>query len=162
MTPQRPRNRATRGHIGVDTFNLTACNVTGKVMMNHRWLGMGAILGFLAVLAGTFAAHGLDQRLSPRMLNVFEVAVRYHMYHALAMILAALVDARSSSRWAARAGAFFLIGIGFFSGSLYLLAITQARWLGMVAPIGGTSFLAGWICLAVAAGKSRTLAASRD
>ena len=116
--------------------------------MNHRWIAIGALMGLLAVIAGTFAAHGLDQRLSPDMLKVFETGVRYHMYHALAILVAALIGGDASKRLPSIAAGCFLMGIVFFSGSLYLLAITGAKWLGMITPVGGVSFLAGWGVLA--------------
>lgn len=115
--------------------------------MHRPWLMLGSLMGLLAVVAGTFAAHGLDQRLSPQMLEVFETGVRYHMYHALAMLIAAVVYSQNTSRLPAVAAGFFLAGIVLFSGSLYLLAVTQARWLGMIAPVGGTAFLVGWVTL---------------
>jgi uncharacterized membrane protein YgdD (TMEM256/DUF423 family) len=114
--------------------------------MDRKWLGIAAINGALAVMAGAFAAHGLKARLSTDALSVFETGARYHMYHALAMALAALVPAR----WAAIA---FLAGILLFSGSLYLLALTGASVLGVVTPLGGLCFIAGWALLAWAAFK---------
>ena len=122
--------------------------------MNHHWLGVGAVMGFLAVIAGTFAAHGLDEHLSPRMLEVFETGVRYHMYHALVILVTAGVSERVTTRMATIAATFFLVGIIFFSGSLYLLAISETSWLGMIAPVGGVGFLAGWGTLVVAAGQA--------
>ncbi len=122
--------------------------------MDRCWLGVGAGAGFLAVIAGTFAAHGLDQRLTPEMLEVFETGVRYHMYHALAIVLSAVIRDKVTGGLPTVAAAAFLVGILFFSGSLYLLAVTEARWLGMVAPVGGVSFLVGWGVLVVAAVKS--------
>ena len=114
--------------------------------MDRKWLGIAAINGALAVMAGAFAAHGLKARLSADALSVFETGARYHMYHALAMALAALVPAR----WPAIA---FLAGILLFSGSLYLLALTGATLLGAVTPLGGLCFIAGWGLLAWGAFK---------
>ena len=108
------------------------------------WLAVAAVNGALAVAAGAFGAHGLEARLTPDMLAVFEAGARYHMYHALAMALAAIVGAG----WAA---GLFAGGIALFSGSLYLLALSGATWLGMITPLGGVLFLAGWICLAFSA-----------
>jgi uncharacterized membrane protein YgdD (TMEM256/DUF423 family) len=109
--------------------------------MNRNWLGIAAINGALAVVAGAFAAHGLKVRLSPDSLSVFETGARYHMYHALAMALAALVPSRP-------AAIAFLVGIVLFSGSLYLLALTGIPILGVVTPFGGLAFIAGWALLA--------------
>jgi uncharacterized membrane protein YgdD (TMEM256/DUF423 family) len=120
----------------------------------NLWLMIAAINGALAVAAGAFGAHGLQGRLDQHHMEIFETAARYHMYHALAMGLAALA-ARSgaASTPANAASGFFLAGIILFSGSLYLLAFTGARVLGFVTPFGGLAFLAGWIALAWAATK---------
>ena len=109
--------------------------------MNRNWLGIAAINGALAVMAGAFAAHGLKARLSVDSLAVFETGARYHMYHALAMAVAALVAARP-------AAIAFMGGIALFSGSLYLLALTGTPILGAITPIGGLCFIAGWVLLA--------------
>lgn len=110
-----------------------------------RYLAVGALLGGLAVALGAFAAHGLKARLSPEMLTIFEVGVRYQMYHALAVVAAAmggpiLWRLRSTS-WAC---AMWTLGVVIFSGSLYALAVTEVRWLGAITPIGGVAFLLGW------------------
>lgn len=115
--------------------------------MNKILVAAGAINGALAVAAGAFAAHGLRGRLEARALEVFETGARYHMYHALAMILAALV----ATGGARTAGWLFQAGIVVFSGSLYALALTDVKVLGAITPIGGVAFLAGWIWLAVSA-----------
>jgi uncharacterized membrane protein YgdD (TMEM256/DUF423 family) len=109
----------------------------------------GAINGAIAVAAGAFAAHGLRSRLEPRALEIFETGARYHMYHALAMLLcAALVVAAPGAR---TAGWLFQAGIVVFCGSLYALALTDVKVLGAITPIGGVLFLAGWIWLAISA-----------
>jgi uncharacterized membrane protein YgdD (TMEM256/DUF423 family) len=110
-------------------------------------LAAGAINAALAVAAGAFAAHGLRGRLDARALEVFETGARYHMYHALAMILAALI-ATSGAR---TAGWVFQGGIVLFSGSLYALALTDVKVLGAITPLGGLAFLVGWGWLAVSA-----------
>ena len=113
-----------------------------------------ALAGFLGVALGAFAAHGLKTTLAPEMLAVFETGVRYQMYHAFAMLAAALGFARWQARGFAFAGWLFAAGIVVFSGSLYLLALTGVRWLGAVTPIGGLCFLAGWALLAWAAASA--------
>lgn len=118
--------------------------------MKSPLLAAGAINAALAVAAGAFAAHGLRERLAPRALEIFETGARYHMYHALAMVLCALV-ATSGAR---TAGWMFQGGIAVFSGSLYALALTDVKVLGAITPLGGLAFLAGWICLAVSALRS--------
>ena len=115
--------------------------------MNKSLVAAGAINAALSVGAGAFGAHALRQRLEPRALEIFETGSRYHIYHALAMILCALI-ATSGSR---TSGWMFQAGIVIFSGSLYALAITDVKILGAITPIGGLLFLAGWIYLAVTA-----------
>ncbi|MBI4607368.1 MAG: DUF423 domain-containing protein, partial [Planctomycetes bacterium] len=95
-----------------------------------------------------FGAHGLRGRLEPEALQVFEVAVRYQMYHALALVLVGLLAGRSSGSLAP-CGWAFAAGIGLFSGSLYALALTGSRDWGRVAPFGGAAFLLGWGLLAL-------------
>jgi len=109
----------------------------------------GAINAGIAVAAGAFAAHGLKSRLAARSLEIFETGARYHMYHALAMVLAAVVAA--SVPGARTAGWLFQAGIVIFSGSLYALALTDIKVLGAITPIGGLAFLVGWAWLAVSA-----------
>ncbi len=115
------------------------------------WLALGAVAGALGVGLGAFGAHGLKARLSPELLAVFETGVRYHMYHALALLAVAWATTRWTSVWLAGAGGLFVAGIVIFSGSLYLLALTGARWWGAVTPIGGLAFILGWLCLALGA-----------
>ena len=118
--------------------------------MDRTFLLIGALAGFTAVALGAFGAHGLRARLGPDMLAVFETGVRYHMYHALALMLTAQMMGRTSGRLIVAAGWLFAAGIVLFSGSLYLLALTGITILGAVTPIGGLAFLAGWACLAFA------------
>ncbi len=120
--------------------------------MDRRFLLLGALSGFLAVAAGAFGAHALRAVLTPDLLAVFETGARYQMYHALALILVAVVSASAPQRrTVAAAGWCFVVGTLLFSGSLYLLALTGLRWWGAVTPVGGVAFLAGWACLGVAA-----------
>lgn len=114
-------------------------------------IAAGALLGLLAVVGGTFAAHVLNKHMDPKMIAVFETGVRYHMYDALACIASAWVYARWRNRLALIAGWLFVFGAVFFSGSLYLLVATGMKWLGAVAPIGGSAMLVGWITLMLAA-----------
>jgi uncharacterized membrane protein YgdD (TMEM256/DUF423 family) len=87
------------------------------------------------------------------MLQTFETGVRYHMYHALALFVVAFALTRwqQTAGWSTAAGWLFVVGLILFSGSLYLLAITGVRWLGAITPLGGVAFIAGWVCLVVAA-----------
>jgi uncharacterized membrane protein YgdD (TMEM256/DUF423 family) len=107
------------------------------------------VAGFVGVALGAFAAHGLKTRLAPDMLVAFDTAVRYQMYHVFAIVAAAWAWARWQRRAFAVAGWLFAAGIVIFSGSLYALALSGSRWLGVVTPFGGLAFLAGWLCLIV-------------
>jgi uncharacterized membrane protein YgdD (TMEM256/DUF423 family) len=119
--------------------------------VDRTFVLLGAIAAFLAVTLGAFGAHGLRGRLSPDMLAVFETGVRYHMYHALALILVGLLMGRWNGWLIHTAGWCFIAGILLFSGSLYALALSGVTILGAVTPLGGLAFLAGWACLAFAA-----------
>jgi len=119
--------------------------------VDKNFLLIGSVAAFLAVGIGAFGAHGLRTRLSADMLAVFETGVRYHMYHALALLATALVMGRMSGWLVVCAGWCFTAGIVLFSGSLYLLALTGITVLGAITPLGGLAFLIGWACLALAA-----------
>ena len=124
--------------------------------MSNKFLVIGASLAFLAVAVGAFGAHGLKAILSPKMLMVFETGVRYHMYHALGVIVAGWACGtwpHSFFRYAAWA---FVLGIVFFSGSLYVLSLTEVGWLGAITPLGGVLFLTGWLLLGIGFYKSST------
>lgn len=123
--------------------------------MHKRFLTWGALLAGLAVAFGAFGAHGLKKLVPPETVATFETGVRYQMYHALALLLVGLIAERLPSVWLKRAAWCFLIGILLFSGSLYLLTALKATdsvglgGLGIITPIGGVFFIAGWVCLAV-------------
>ena len=119
--------------------------------MDRTFFVVGAVSAFVGVAAGAFGAHGLKSRLSPEMLDVFEVGARYQMYHALALLAAAWAAARWPGSAATAAGWLFILGTVIFSGSLYALSLTGVRWLGAITPMGGLAFLLGWLCLAWAA-----------
>jgi len=116
--------------------------------MDRLFFSLGALAAFFGVALGAFAAHGLKNKLPPDMFNVFEVGVRYHMYHALGLLAVAAAAARWTGPWVTAAGWLFVFGIVIFSGSLYLLAMGGPRWLGAITPIGGLAFLIGWLLLA--------------
>jgi len=122
--------------------------------VERRFFALGAMLAMVGVAAGAFGAHALKSRLTPDMLAVFEVGVRYQLVHALALLAVAWAITRWPGRAALYAGALFIAGIVLFSGSLYLLALTGERSLGAITPFGGVAFLAGWACLAWAASRS--------
>ena len=119
--------------------------------MERVLFGLGAASAFISVAAGAFGAHGLRARLAPDLLAAFETGARYQMYHALGLMAAAFALSRWPGPWPVRAGWLFVAGTVLFSGSLYTLALTGIRWLGAITPFGGVAFLAGWICLLLAA-----------
>jgi uncharacterized membrane protein YgdD (TMEM256/DUF423 family) len=120
--------------------------------MDRTFMFIGALMGLVGVGLGAFGAHGLRGRLTPDMLAVFETGVRYHMYHALALLATAALMARNvDGRAMLVAGWSFTAGILLFSGSLYALAFTGVTVLGAITPIGGVAFLVGWAALLVAA-----------
>jgi uncharacterized membrane protein YgdD (TMEM256/DUF423 family) len=121
--------------------------------MDRLFFALGAASAFIAVAAGAFGAHALRGRLEPDLLTVFDTGARYQMYHALALMAAAWAVARWSGPLVVWAGWLFLVGTVLFSGSLYALALSGVRWLGAITPLGGLAFLAGWLCLAVAAAR---------
>lgn len=109
-----------------------------------------ALFGFLGVALGAFGAHALKDKLDPYLLDVFEVGVRYQMYHALALLAVAWAASRAPGLAVQVAGWGFVIGTLIFSGSLYILALSGIRWLGAITPIGGVALLVGWAALLVA------------
>ena len=119
--------------------------------MTTAWFVVGAIAAGLGVMLGAFGAHGLKSRVEPELLVVFETGVRYHMYHALALLAVGWAQTRWPSALITTSGWAFLAGIAIFSGSLYLMTLTGARWLGAITPIGGLAFILGWLALAVGA-----------
>lgn len=119
--------------------------------MERLFAILGAASAFVGVAAGAFGAHALKARLAPDLLSIFEVGVRYQLVHALALFAVAWACARWPGRLAAASGWAFVAGTVLFSGSLYLLALTGIRAFGVVTPVGGVLFLAGWLLLAAAA-----------
>ncbi|MGD2118144.1 MAG: DUF423 domain-containing protein [Chromatiales bacterium] len=107
---------------------------------------IAAIAGFFSVALGAFAAHGLKQTMPADLLTVFQTGVHYQAIHALALLYVSILP---KSRSISVAGWSFVIGMLLFSGSLYLLATTGMRTLGMITPFGGVSFLVGWLALAL-------------
>jgi uncharacterized membrane protein YgdD (TMEM256/DUF423 family) len=124
-----------------------------------RWvLVAGAGFAMLAVMIGAFAAHGLKPVLDTYSLGLFETASRYQMYHAIGLLIVAVISTipQFSPRWLKFAAFAFILGIVLFSGSLYLLALSGIKWLGAITPLGGVAFLFGWLALIVAALKHTT------
>jgi uncharacterized membrane protein YgdD (TMEM256/DUF423 family) len=123
--------------------------------MERLFLTLGALSGLISVAAGAFAAHALRTRLPTESLLIFETAARYQMYHALGLMAVAWAASRWPGTLPRMAGWLFVIGTVLFSGSLYALALTGTQWLGAITPLGGAAFLAGWLCLALAAKAGR-------
>lgn len=119
--------------------------------MLRVFLLLAALAGFSGVALGAFAAHGLKGQLSAEYLAVFQTGVHYQLVHALALFGVALLAERLPGRLLKPAGTLFAVGILLFSGSLYALTLSGLGKLGMITPLGGVCFLAGWLCLALAA-----------
>ena len=123
----------------------------GKSMTARVILTLGAVAAFLGVALGAFGAHALRARLTEQLLNTWETAVQYHLVHALGLLVVGLTLLHSGSspllRWSA---GLMLAGMVLFSGSLYLLCLTGARWLGAVTPFGGSALLIAWVLFGVA------------
>lgn len=123
--------------------------------MSRVWLLIAAFAGFTGVALGAFAAHGLKSRLSAEYLAVFQTGTHYQLIHALALFGVGLLALHRPGRLANLAGGFFALGMLLFSGSLYLLTLTATPGLGIITPFGGVAFLAGWLCVALAAWRLR-------
>jgi uncharacterized membrane protein YgdD (TMEM256/DUF423 family) len=131
--------------------------------MHKKFLVIGSLLGALSVVLGAFAAHQLKAIVSADVLQIFETAVRYQMYHALALLIAGILLQQFPAKQLKWAGNFFIAGIILFSGSLYLLCFIKhqqidANWVGAITPLGGLCFIAGWILLAVGIARNSTAA----
>ena len=124
--------------------------------MKSLFLFLGAISALVGVGMGAFGAHGLKAVLSPEMLAVYQTGVTYQMWHALGLIgIAIFRQQEPESRLLGWAGSLMFIGIILFSGSLYLLALLNLKWLGMITPVGGFGFITAWALLAVFAAKKQ-------
>ncbi len=116
--------------------------------MDRLFFVLGSLSALVAVALGAFAAHGLKGHLSSDLLDAFEVGVRYQMFHALALLAVAWAWSRWPRPEITASGWLFLIGFMLFSGSLYLMALTGVRWIGIITPIGGLALIVGWLSLA--------------
>lgn len=126
--------------------------------MQKKYFVIGAVLMALAVGLGAFGAHILSSMLSPKALETFKTGVHYHMIHAIGILVTTLVATQwgtdTKLLWANR---LFLFGIILFSGSLYGLSLTGAKWFGPITPLGGVSFIAGWLTFVVAVFKNKKI-----
>ncbi len=119
-------------------------------MKNQKILIAGAVFMALAVILGAFGAHALKKVLTPEMLTIYHTGVEYQFYHALGLLIIGLTGFHIQSKYLSWAGLLLTIGIVIFSGSLYVLTLSGIKALGAITPLGGVSFIAGWICLVVA------------
>ncbi|MBC7826659.1 MAG: DUF423 domain-containing protein [Chitinophagaceae bacterium] len=134
--------------------------------MHKGFLITGSIVGALSVILGAFGAHALKKIVPPESINTFETGVRYQFYHTFALLAVAILFEKFPGKWLASAGWLFIFGIILFSGSLYILTALKAsgtvglKGVGMITPIGGLLFVAGWLCLMagiVSSAVSKTL-----
>ncbi|MGQ7868088.1 DUF423 domain-containing protein [Sunxiuqinia sp. sy24] len=121
--------------------------------MSKTILLTGTSFLVVAVILGAFGAHGLKDKLDQHMMQIYKTGIEYHFYHALGLLLLGVLAMQMPSSLINWSAIFITAGILIFSGSLYVLAITGIRWLGAITPIGGLSFIAGWILLLVAIWK---------
>ena len=122
-------------------------------MRARTFIVVGAILGAIGVAAGAFGAHAGANSVTPERLKAFETAARYHQIHAIAILAVGLIGAAWPSSRFKLAGYLFLAGIILFSGSLYVLVLTDTGWLGAVTPVGGLALISGWLILAWGVGS---------
>ena len=120
--------------------------------MDRTFFVLASLFGGLSVALGAFGAHALEDRLTEALMGTYQTAVQYQFYHALALVAVAF----AISRWPGGklpeiAGWLFVAGILLFSGSLYLLVMTNTSWLGAITPLGGVAFIVGWLLLALTA-----------
>jgi uncharacterized membrane protein YgdD (TMEM256/DUF423 family) len=129
--------------------------------MHKNYLGIAALLGAVTVAIGAFGAHGLQRITSdPVILHSYQTAVQYQMVHVLALLAVGILFERFSAKWLSWAASFFLAGIFFFSGSIYIITYLKingmsTRWIGPVTPVGGLLFIAGWLFLLIAVQRKK-------
>jgi len=129
--------------------------------MHKSYLVTAALLGAFTVALGAFGSHGLKEKVSGDVLNIFETAVKYQFYHVFALLAVGILFQSFNNTWMLWSGKLFIAGIVLFCGSLYALTYFKAignssmNWLGAITPLGGLSFIAGWVLLAVGVWSSR-------
>jgi uncharacterized membrane protein YgdD (TMEM256/DUF423 family) len=114
---------------------------------------LGALNGFIAVALGAFGAHGLEGKIPDKYLETWQTAVQYQMFHAVGLLVIGILAGKISSPLINWSGWLMLIGIILFSGSLFVLSVTQIKVLGAITPLGGVSFLVAWVLMIIAAYK---------
>ena len=117
--------------------------------MQRLFLSFAALSGFLSVCLGAFAAHGLRHHITPESLAIWQTGVQYQMYHALALLVVGVLYQTQTSKALKLSGLAFILGSFLFSGSLYALALSSPKALGVITPLGGLSFLVGWAALVI-------------
>jgi uncharacterized membrane protein YgdD (TMEM256/DUF423 family) len=123
--------------------------------MQKLFLVAGSLTGALSVMIGAFGAHALKKLLTENgRLDVFETAVKYQFYHAFALLITGILMMKLQHKFFDYAGISFITGIIIFSGSLYILCLTNVKWWGAITPIGGLCMIAGWLFLSLALLKS--------
>lgn len=125
--------------------------------MDRTFVVLAALSGCVGVALGAFGAHALRGSLEPRDLEIFETAVRYQLIHAVALLAVGILWTRWPVSTLTAAGWLMVAGTVVFCGSLYLLVLTDTRWLGAITPLGGVAFIAGWLALAWAALRAPAL-----
>ena len=124
--------------------------------MDRTFFIIGSFLAGLAVVLGAFGAHGLKNLVAPELIGTWEKAVRYQIYHALALLILAwaITHWPENARLWSLGGWLFLAGVVFFSGSLYLLVLSGIKWLGAITPLGGVAFGIGWLLVLIASWRA--------
>ncbi len=115
--------------------------------MMLSWVQLGSLMMFLGITLGAFGAHTLKDKISTYSIEIFKTGVLYHLIHAIGIFIVAWLTTHSYDPKVHYAGLCFLTGIFLFSGSLYLLAVTEIKGIGFITPLGGLCFLAGWFLL---------------
>lgn len=113
------------------------------------WIILGAIFLALAILLGAFGTHIIKSKVSGELLNIYEIGIRYHVYHSFGLILIGLIGFHFNHNVVIWPAILILVGIIIFSGSLYILSLSGIRWYGAITPIGGIFFIFGWALLAI-------------
>jgi uncharacterized membrane protein YgdD (TMEM256/DUF423 family) len=129
----------------------TAAAAAHPTVSGRGWIAFAAFSGAVSVIAGAFAAHGLDAEAQAKEIGWLHTGSQYEALHALAILAVVGLSARLNGGWARTAQWLFLVGSILFPAALYGLALHLPRWLGAVAPIGGSAFILGWLALAGAA-----------
>ena len=122
--------------------------------MRFSYVAIACLLGLIAVALGAFGAHAIGNVVSEARLATWTTAVQYHFFHVLAVLVLSAVFRDNADRWVNRAQASFLVGVGIFSGSLYVLVLTDTPALGVITPVGGLLLMLGWLFAFVAAVKA--------